>query len=60
MKYDEESIMKRKHRENLIKIVIDIILVILIYHMILVFVSCFIKIDETHFLGFRAYKITTR
>lgn len=60
MKYDEESIMRRKQKEKLIKKVIDIILVILIYHMILVFVSCLNKIEDTHLLGFRAYKITTR
>lgn len=60
MNFDKGSIMRRKQREILIKRIIDIILVILIYQIILVFVSCLNKIDEIDFLGIKAYRITTR
>lgn len=59
MKYDIETITKRKNRAEKIKYVLDILLVILIYNILLVSISCMNKIDEFSLLGYQAYIITT-
>jgi len=59
MKYDIESIKKRKQNEKLIRRIIDIVLVILIYNVILVSISCINKIEKITVFGYRAYIIKT-
>lgn len=59
MKYDIETITKRKNRAEKIRYILDILLVILIYNILLVSISCMNKIDEFSLLGYQAYIITT-
>lgn len=49
---------KRK-RNTTLKLVIDIILVILIYNVLLVGISCMNKIEKISIFGYKAYIITT-
>lgn len=51
--------VQRKPKTKTVKIVIDIILVILIYNMLLVGISCMNKIEEISLFGYKAYIITT-
>ena len=51
--------VQRKPETKTVKIVIDIILVILIYNMLLVGISCMNKIEEISLFGYKAYIITT-
>ena len=59
MKYDIENIDKRKRNVKIAKRIIDIIIIILLYNIILVFISCLNKIDDTSIFGYKAYIITT-
>lgn len=59
MKYDVENIDKRRKRAKITKKVIDIILIILLYNIILVFISCLNKIENVNLFGYKAYIITT-
>lgn len=59
MKYDIESINKRKKISRNVKNIIDILLVIIIYNIILVSISCMNKISPINILGYKAYIITT-
>ena len=59
MKYDIENINKRKKNVQIAKRIIDIIIIILLYNIILVFVSCLNKIDDSGLFGYKAYIITT-
>ena len=59
MKYDVESIKKRKQYTKNIKKIVDVILVILIYNIILVAISCINKIEPINIFGCRAYIIKT-
>lgn len=53
------KIKQKKEQNATIKLVIDIILVILIYNILLVGISCINKIEETNIFGYKAYMITT-
>lgn len=59
MKYDVESIKKRKRIQSILKKVLNIILIILIYNIILLGISYINKIGEIELFGYRAYSITT-
>ena len=59
MKYDIETINKRKKNAKITKIIIDIIIIILLYNIILVFISCINKIEDISLFGYKAYRITT-
>lgn len=59
MKYDIENINKRKKNVEIAKKVIDVIIIILLYNIILVFISCLNKIDDISIFGYKAYIITT-
>ncbi len=57
MKYDVDSINKRKKYANTVKKVLAVILVILIYNIILIFISA--ENDGIELFGYRAYVITS-
>lgn len=59
MKYDIETINKRKKNAKITKRIIDIIIIILLYNIILVFISCINKIEDISLFGYKAYRITT-
>lgn len=59
MKYDENSIRKRKKRVSTLGKVLYIILIILIYNLVLVGISFISKQDFNGFFGYKAYNITT-
>ena len=59
MKYDIESIKKRKQNEKKLRKIIDIILIILIYNIVLVVISCMNKISPTNIFGYKAFVIIT-
>ena len=59
MKYNIEDINKRKKNIKVAKKVIDIIILLLLYNIILVFISCLNKIDSISLFGYKAYIITT-
>ena len=59
MKYDIESIRKRNKNVSRAKKIIDVIIIILLYNIILVFISCLNKIDDISLFGIKAYIITT-
>lgn len=59
MKYDEDSIRKRKKRANTFGKILYIILIILIYNLVLVGISFISKHDFNGFFGYKAYNITT-
>lgn len=59
MKYDIENIKNRKKNTKEVKKILDIIIIILLYNVILVFISCFNKIDNISLFGYKAYIITT-
>lgn len=59
MKYDIENINERKKKVKIAKKVIDVIIIILLYNIILVFISCLNKIDDFSLFGYKAYIITT-
>lgn len=57
MKYDKQSINKRKQNNNITKKVIYIVLIILVYNIILVAISNVDKLDEINLFGYKAYII---
>lgn len=59
MRYDIESIEKRKNTSKTFKRVLHIVLVIFIYNAILLFFSSMNKMQDFSFLGFKAFIITT-
>lgn len=59
MKYDVESIKKRKKRIELIKKIIAVILIILVYNLILVFISSDTFNNGIRIFGYKAYIITS-
>ena len=59
MKYDIKNINKRNKNVKIAKKVIDVIIIILLYNIILVFISCLNKIDDFSLFGYKAYIITT-
>ena len=59
MKYDLGNINKRKKNVIILKRIIDVIIIILLYNIILVFISCLNKIDDVSIFGYKAYIITT-
>lgn len=59
MKYDKESIKKRKKKINVLSKFLYVILIILIYNLILVAISFISKQDFNGVLGYKAYNITT-
>lgn len=59
MKYDIESIEKRKQKMKSAKRIVDIIVAILIYNVILISLSCLSKIEPISIFGLQAYIVTT-
>lgn len=59
MRYDKDSIKKRKNRMNNVKKILYVILIILIYNIILVGISYISRQDFKGFLATKAYNITT-
>lgn len=59
MKYDIDSIEKRRKKEKIIKNILKIVLIILIYNLILIVVSAMDNKNDISILGFKAYIITT-
>lgn len=59
MKYDIESIEKRKRITKFIKKVFNIIFIILIYNLILLAISSISDIQNISIFGYKAYIITT-
>lgn len=59
MKYDIENINKRKKNTKTAKKILDVIIIILLYNIILVLISCINKIDDINFFGYKSYIITT-
>lgn len=60
MKYDIDSIKKRKNLNKNIKKVIYIFLVIIIYNFILLSISYFSNIEFSGLFGYKAFAITTQ
>ena len=59
MRYDKDSIKKRKNRMNNVKKILYVILIILIYNIILVGISYISRQDFNGIFGYKAYNITT-
>lgn len=59
MKYDIDSIKRRNRNKKKITRIIDIFLIILMYNVILVMISCMNKIDQFSLFGYEAYIVTT-
>lgn len=59
MKYDIESIERRKEKMKSAKRIVDIIVAIIIYNIILISLSCLSKIEPISLFGFQAYIVTT-
>ncbi len=59
MRYDIESIEKRKNTSKTFKRVLHIVLIIFIYNAILLFFSSINKMQDFSFLGYKAFVITT-
>ena len=59
MKYDIESINKRKENVKIAKKIIEIIAIILIYNIILIALSSANKISVVNILGYKSYIIKT-
>lgn len=59
MRYDIESIEKRKNTSKTFKRVLHIVSVILIYNAVLLFFSSINKMQDFSVLGYKAYIITT-
>ena len=58
MKYDVESINKRKEKTKIVKRIIEIVAIILIYNIILIIVSS-INGKDFYMLGYKAYIVNT-
>lgn len=59
MKYDLESINKRKENAQIVKKVFEILLVILIYNIILIAISAENNVNLINLLGYKSYVIKT-
>ena len=59
MRYDTESIEKRKNTSKTFKKVLHIVSIILVYNVVLLFFSSINKVQDMYFFGYRAYIITT-
>lgn len=59
MKYDIESIKRRKQINNKIKKIIFIFLIIVIYNIVLISIFCIDKFDTPDFIIYKIYAITT-
>lgn len=59
MRYDIDSITKRKNREKKLKKIFFIIVVIIIYNIILLSISYLNRQDFNGIFGYKAYKITS-
>jgi len=59
MKYDNESIEKRRNRAEKIRKLIFIIIIIMLYNTILLCVSYINNVSFPGFFGYKAYSITT-
>lgn len=59
MRYDIESIEKRKNTSKTFKRVLHIVLIIFIYNAVLLFFSSMNKMQGLNFLGYQAFVITT-
>lgn len=59
MKYDIDSIKKRKEINNRIKKIIFIFLVIMLYNIVLLYISYIDKFDTPQFYIYKAYIIST-
>lgn len=59
MKYDIDSINKRKENTKIVKKIIEIIAIILIYNIILIMISSANKISIINIFGYKSYIIKT-
>lgn len=59
MKYDNDSIEKRKNREEKIKKILFILTIIILYNIILLCVSYVDNVNLPSLFGYKAYSITT-
>lgn len=59
MRYDIDSINKRKKKVKIIKVILGIITIIIIYNMILVGISIIDNKKEISIFGYKAYIITS-
>ncbi|MBO6243725.1 MAG: signal peptidase I, partial [Clostridia bacterium] len=59
MRYDIESIEKRKNTERILRRFVDILLTIVIYNIVLVTISAMNNIEQISFFKHKAYIITT-
>lgn len=59
MKYDIESIKRRKEINNRIKKIIFIFLIIILYNIVLLYISYIDKFDTPNFYIYKAYLIST-
>ena len=59
MKYDLESINKRKEKQKTVKKIIEVIAIILIYNIILIAISSANKINVINIFGYKSYIIKT-
>lgn len=59
MKYDRESIRRRRENGNFIKKIIAVVLIILIYNLTLIFISTSNEENKASLFGYKAYVITS-
>ena len=59
MRYDIDSINKRKGRAKTLKIIVGIVLIVIIYNIILIGISMVDGIDNLSIFGYQAYIITS-
>ncbi len=59
MKYDAESIKKRKSISNKVKKIVFIFMIILLYNLTLIYISYMNKYDAPTFFNFKAFVIST-
>ena len=59
MKYDSESIQRRRKIEMSLKKIVNVLLIIVIYNILLVMISAMNNIEQIQILGYKAYVITT-
>jgi len=59
MKFDVESIIKRKKRVKIVKIIIFIVLIVLLYNIILTGITEARKLEGFELLGYKAFIITS-
>ena len=59
MKYDADSIKRRKDINNRIKKLVFIFLVIILYNIVLLYMSYIDKFDTPSFYSYKAYLIST-